>query len=99
MLKKIIFWTIALLAIMALVFIGCTGKKDISDNSSTSDGSSEINIQLEQNSPSVNWEYTHVYNNGGITTNQMQRANELGAQGWELIAGDYYSLYFKRRLP
>ena len=50
-----------------------------------------------QNSPSIRWEYTSF--NGPFEDRSIQRANELGKQGWELITNGGSFWIFKRRLP
>ena len=56
-----------------------------------------------QSSPSVRWEYTYfVQNTDQMNDAQIQRLNQLGAEGWELVAYGGYngkSLILKRRLP
>jgi len=57
-------------------------------------------VVFAQSSPNVRWEYTGFQ--GHIDKPEdLQKANQLGAEGWELIARDtsYGILMFKRRLP
>jgi hypothetical protein len=39
------------------------------------------------------WEYKVIY------TNSMEEIQELGEQGWELVAVDNRTCYFKRPVP
>jgi hypothetical protein len=56
-----------------------------------------------QNSPNVRWEYTGFYGNyKDQYSESIQKANQLGQQGWELVMESAVSdrfWVFKRRLP
>ena len=58
---------------------------------------------FSQSNTNVRWEYNLImYDNNGGERTVIQRANELGKQGWELVSytyGDYGQMFFKRRLP
>ena len=55
-------------------------------------------VAFAQTSPNARWEYMVVQNSQTATL--ADKANELGAQGWELIIRDNSAnLIFKRRLP
>ena len=43
------------------------------------------------------WEY-RVEDNGGVRWQKESRQKQLGEEGWELVATDGDSLYFKRPL-
>jgi len=55
-------------------------------------------LAFSQNSPGVRWEYTGFEGDFSKASDRA-RANQLGAEGWELVTRDYGCLYFKRRLP
>jgi len=52
-------------------------------------------------SPSVRWEYTSFRGDIHNMRATMQKANQLGAEGWELVQWEPQldDLIFKRRLP
>jgi len=56
-------------------------------------------MAFAQNSPSVRWEYLIT------NTTSVQRLNQLGSEGWELVAvignpaANNDRQYFRRRLP
>ena len=57
-------------------------------------------MAFAQSSPSVRWEYTSF--SGSLSdAGTIKKANELGAEGWELITRDAGGghLIFKRRVP
>jgi hypothetical protein len=62
-------------------------------------------LAFAQNSPSVRWEYTLFRNHddtGYVSDATIEKANQLGTQGWELATTAGYNsiqLIFKRRLP
>lgn len=55
---------------------------------------------FSQSSSNVRWEYMFIE---GWMSNHIQRANQLGREGWELItvqgSGSGSEIIFKRRLP
>jgi hypothetical protein len=54
-------------------------------------------MAFSQTSQNVRWEYTGDIV-GGLTS-RVQRANQLGAEGWELVTVNGTEMIFKRRLP
>ena len=50
-----------------------------------------------QNSPNVRWEYHRYYDRNATDAQDMERANQLGAQGWELVTYVNGQMIFKRR--
>ena len=61
-----------------------------------------VGVAFGQNSPSIRWEYQAINISRGIN---IERLNELGGEGWELVtsaetsSSASYTLIFKRRLP
>ena len=62
-------------------------------------------VAFGQTSSNVRWEYRWIRSESKNSPPSIQRLNELGMEGWELVTvttdfeTDWYYAYFKRRLP
>ena len=57
-------------------------------------------MAFSQSNSNVRWEYNNVNMWDNFNSNwNVQRANELGQEGWELVAIQSHNWIFKRRLP
>jgi hypothetical protein len=56
-------------------------------------------MAFSQTSPNVRWEYTTTNWIPREEDRFVEKANELGRQGWELVAVDGIYTVYKRRLP
>jgi hypothetical protein len=92
LLKNCIF-VVLLVIFGSVVFVGCKFNPGQRGSANSADSTSSVNTETETKLEC--WEYT-------TSAVNIERANQLGLEGWELVliqqVGRYDTMFYKRRL-